>query len=223
MNNNSKLTPPLLGDAENQITLVGQAFEIKGDLIGLGAVVISGKIEGSVSANQVVVEKGASIWGNIACAKLDVSGQVRGQIEASDVIIRENAAIEGDVVYSTLAIESGGTISGNLKKIASKQSINPGVAQREFAQQKQQIQPVTRIAFPVDLSQKLRNHESRSSAYISLADGSPPPAWINLSQDKLGLIVGNPQFEQFKEDGAKITVRLHAGSQYFDLTLPFED
>ena len=224
MNNNSKLNLPTPSDTEDQIAIIGKAFEIKGDLVGLGTIIVSGRIEGNVSANQVVIEKDASILGNVSCTQLDISGQIRGQIVATDVIIRENANIEGDVDYSTLAMEGGGTISGKLKKSTAKSPSNVDNAKKNFAQQRAQTQQhVTRIDFPVDLSQKLRSHESRASAYITLADGAPTPTWINLAQDKLGLLVTNPQFQQFIEKGLEATVRIHIDTQYFDIEIPTKE
>lgn len=220
MSSDQKISPLNPINNEDQIMIIGKKFDIKGDLDGVGAVIISGKVEGNVSASQVVVEGGGSIIGNITCQQLDVSGHVRGAIEVTDVVIRQQGEIEGDLNYSTIAIESGGAISGKLKQTTPKTSIPTSGAPRGFEPTK--VQGMTRITFPIDLSQKLRSHESLKSAHISLLDGSPVPGWINLAEDKLGLMVDSLQLKQLNESNLKIELRLHVGSQYFDFTLPVQ-
>ena len=58
------------------------------------------------------------------------------------------------------------------------------------------------------------------SAHLTLLDGTPIPSWINLNQDKLGLIVDSLQLQELEDSGLKIEMRLHVGSQYFDFNLP---
>ena len=157
---------------------------------------------------------GASVLGNVNCSQLDISGHARGQIEAANVIVHKNAVIEGDLNYSSLTIESGGVVTGKLKQSTPKLE---GVSKNFDSKG---VQTKTRIAFPVDLSEKLRNHESRMGAHLSLIDGSPVPAWINLTQDKLGLIVSGLELQQLQETGLKLEMRLHVGANYFDFNLP---
>jgi cytoskeletal protein CcmA (bactofilin family) len=203
---------------DNQIAIIGKNFEIKGDLSGAGAVIISGKIEGNISATQVIVERGATVLGDVACTQIDISGHVRGQIDAATVVIREKASIEGDLSYSTIAIENGSTVSGKLKQVSIKPSTSDALVRP--GPQPSNAQRIVRIAFPIDLSRKLQIHEARMSAHLSLEDGSPPPAWISLNQDKLGLSVDSQELKQLQEKNQKVDMRLHVGSQYFDFSLP---
>lgn len=205
---------------EEQIVIIGESFDIKGDLSGTGAAIISGKIEGNVSANQVVVEKGGSVIGNIICQELDISGYIRGSIEGSDIVIRENATIEGDLSYLTLTIENGGVVTGKLKRVNAKPAKAIAGDSKSPPPQGVQSQNLTRIVFPVDLSQKLRTHPGWMSAHLTLIDGAPIPSWINLNQDKLGLIVDSAQLQELEASGLKIKMRLHVGSQFFDFNLP---
>lgn len=220
MNTERKVNPLTPSNNEDQIAIIGKKFDIKGDLNGVGAVIISGKIEGNISATQVVIERGATVLGDISCTQIDISGHVRGLIDAGDVVIREKASIEGDLNYSTIAIESGSAVSGKLKQTTSKPSSAMVGAPPSPAYQPSPPQGIVRIAFPVDLSQKLRLHESRMSAHLSLVNGNPPPPWIRLNQDKLGLAVDNLELEQLQAKNQKIEMRLHVGTQFFDFSLP---
>lgn len=215
-----KISPMTSISNEDQVVIVGNTFEIKGDINGLGAVIISGKIEGNVSASQIVIESGASVIGNVTCLQLDISGHVRGLIESGNVIVRENATIEGDLNYSSLAIESGGTVTGKLKQVSSKSPGNADAGPKNFQSPRVPTQTVTHISFPVDLSQKLRSHESRMSAHLSLLDGSPVPVWIRLNQDRLGLTVNSLELQQLEDSNLNLELRLHVGSQFFDFKLP---
>jgi cytoskeletal protein CcmA (bactofilin family) len=220
VNTEKKINTFTPNNNENQIAIIGKQFDIKGDLNGVGAVIISGKIEGNISATQVVIERGAKVLGDIACTQIDISGHVRGQIDATDVVIREKASIEGDLSYSTIAMESGSVVSGKLKQVPLKPSSAIANAPANPQQQALQSQGLIRVAFPVDLSRKLQIHESRMSAHLSLEDGSAAPAWISLNQDKLGLTVGSLELKQLQEKSQKLAMRLHVGSQYFDFSLP---
>ena len=215
------MNPPASSNSESQITIISKSFDVKGDLNGVGAVIVSGKIEGNISASQIVVEGTAVILGDITCEQIDISGHVRGLINAADVIIRETASIEGDLNYSSIAMESGSTITGKLKQTPAKQSSTmvaaPITSAQTLATQRQES---LNIAFPVELSQKLQLHESRMSAHLSLVDGGPAPAWVNLNHDKLGLSVNSLELRQLQEKNQVIEMRLHVGSQYFDFNLP---
>lgn len=220
MNIEKKINSFTPNNDDNQIAIIGKNFDIKGDLNGIGAVIISGKIEGNISATQVVIERGATVLGDIACSQIDISGHVRGQIDAADVVIREKASIEGDLSYSTIAMESGSILSGKLKQVAVKPSSSIANAPVRPEPQSMQSQGLIRVAFPVDLSRKLQIHEARMGAHLSLEDGSPTPAWITLNQDKLGLTVGSQELKQLQEKNQKVDMRLHVGTQYFDFSLP---
>ena len=220
MNVEKKINSFTPNNEDNQIAIIGKNFDIKGDLNGAGAVIISGKIEGNISATQVVIERGATVLGDIVCTQIDISGHVRGQVDATTVVIREKASIEGDLSYSTIAIESGSAVSGKLKQVAIKPSNSISDALVRPGPQPSSAQGIVRIAFPADLSRKLQIHEARMSAHLSLEDGSPPPSWISLNQDKLGLSVASQELKQLQEKNQKVDMRLHVGSQYFDFSLP---
>jgi len=216
----SLITP---SNSEDQIAIIGKKFDIKGDLNGIGAVIISGKIEGNISASQVVIERGGVVLGNIACSQIDISGQVRGTIDAADVVIRDKASIEGDLSYSSIAMESGCTISGKLKQTAPKQQATVETAQtiaHPPPTQNTYSQGSISIPLPIELCHKLRLHEARMSAHLSLIDGNPAPPWIELNQDKLGLTVDALELQQLQEKKQAIEMRLHVGSHYFDFNLP---
>jgi cytoskeletal protein CcmA (bactofilin family) len=200
---------------EDQVAIIGNKFDIKGDLNGVGAAIISGKIEGNISANQVVIEHGGSVVGNITCQQIDISGHVYGLIEAIDVVIREKGVIEnGDLNYTTLAIESGGVVTGRLKQ----QSVDvvPNNIQPLRAETKKQMS----IAFSGDLEGVLHSKELRRQARLSLLDGSAPPYWVCLSLEEPCLIVNVPEYEQLKESGLKLGLRLQVGIKNFELSLP---
>lgn len=214
MNNDKKNTSASINN-EDQVVIIGNKFDVRGDLNGVGAAIISGKIEGNVSASQVIIERGGSVIGNITCNQLDISGHVQGLIEAVDIVIREKGVIEdGDLNYSTLAIESGGVVTGRLKQQAmdgSPKNIQPLRAE---------TQAQVFIAFGGGLEEILRSAVLRHEARLSLMDDTPIPYWIQLSQAEPGLIVNVVEYEQLIDSGLKLEMRLYVDSQYFDLSLP---
>ena len=202
------------GIDEDNVLLLGKNFSIVGDLTGQGTVIVSGKVEGNISSKKAVSEPGSFVVGNISCTQLDVSGSVKGLIQATNVIIRKGALVEGEVHYSTLAMEQGCEVLGKLKKIVEQSpssAATPG---------KNQTTEVILLNFPNELKIKLQDSAARSSASLTLVDGSPAPAWVNLTGDKLGLLVNSNEIAALKNKNETLQLRLNAGENYFEFSLP---
>jgi len=206
------------GIDEDNVLLLGKNFNIVGDLIGQGTVIISGKVEGNISASKTVSEAGSYVVGNIECKQLDISGAVKGLIQATNVIIRKGALVEGEVHYTTLAMEQGCEVLGKLKKIAEKQPTPKSTS--EIIGSKNQPTEVILLNFPSELKVQLQDLAIRSGANLTLADGKAAPAWVNLTGDKLGLLVNSNEIQALKNRNETLQLRLNVGGNYFDFSLP---
>ncbi|ABP34317.1 bactofilin family protein [Polynucleobacter asymbioticus] len=206
------------GIDEDNVLLLGKNFNIVGDLIGQGTVIVSGRVEGNISSNKTVSEAGSSVVGNINCTQLDISGSVKGLIQATNVIIRKGALVEGEVHYSTLAMEQGCEVLGKLKKISEKPL--PSRTSTSTPETKTQTAEVILLNFPNELKAKLQGSGALSSARLTLVDGSTAPAWVNLTGDKLGLLVSNSEIQELKNRNETLQLRLNAGENYYDFSLP---
>lgn len=218
-NNSPKVNTPDFNN-EEQVVVIGKQFDFEGNLSGTGAVILSGKMEGNIISTQVIIEKEARAIGNISCQQIDISGYVQGVVEVVDAVIRATATVEGDLHYSSIAIENGGRIIGKLKQTPKKSSpITIDIA-KEFVTPKKTAPEFIQIAFPVDLTQKLRTHESHMGAYLTMTDGGATPSWVKLNQDKLGLTANSVELKRLEDTRSQVELRLHVGSQYFDFKLP---
>ena len=203
---------------EDNVLLLGKNFSIVGDLIGQGTVIVSGKIEGNIISNRTVSELGSSIVGNIECKQLDISGSVKGLIQAANVIIRKGALVEGEVHYMTLAMEQGCEVLGKLKKISDKRlssQVQPGT----IGSATQPIESIL-LNFPDELKVQLQDLSVRAGARLTLIDGSQAPLWINLTQDKLGMLVSSEELQSLKNRNETLQLRLNVGGTHFDFSLP---
>ncbi|QWD74960.1 polymer-forming cytoskeletal protein [Polynucleobacter sp. TSB-Sco08W16] len=202
---------------EDNVLLLGKNFNIVGDLIGQGTVIVSGKIEGNIISNRTVSEAGSSIVGNIECKQLDVSGSIKGLVQAANVIIRKGALVEGEVHYSTLAMEQGCEVLGKLKKISDKR-ISSSVQSGTIGSNAQAESIL--LNFPDELKAQLQDLSVRAGATLTLIDGSQAPLWISLTQDKLGMLVSSGELQSLKNRNETLQLRLNVGGTHFDFSLP---
>ena len=217
-----------LNDAdEDQISIIGKNFTLTGDIIGPYAAIISGKIEGNISASHVIVNDSAVIHGNISCQKIDISGFVRGAIESNEIAIRHQATVEGDITYGDLTIECGGVTLGRLKRVPlnAKNHLTPKTDNAKATRANDDVHPsrdhiFSRIDLPLFIRKSLRSLDPDIQPYLSLVDGNPIPSWIKLSHDGLALLVDNFQLNLLEEGGKEIPIRLKVGEEFFDLILP---
>ncbi|MDH6301046.1 bactofilin family protein [Polynucleobacter sphagniphilus] len=203
---------------EDNVLLLGKNFNIVGDLIGQGTVIVSGKIEGNINSNRTVSEVGSSIVGNIECKQLDISGSVKGLIQASNVIIRKGALVEGEVHYATLAMEQGCEVLGKLKKISEKQVVSK--AESASLSDFNPTAETILLNFPDELKVQLQDLSVRAGATLTLIDGSQAPLWVNLTKDKLGMLVNGEELQSLRNRNETLQLRLNVGGTHFDFSLP---
>ena len=85
--------------------------QIKGDLRVPGLVELLGHVEGTVSADAVMIEKSGSVIGELHAAKVAIRGQFEGKIFGGDVKLHSGAKVSGEILYETLSIESGAEVN----------------------------------------------------------------------------------------------------------------
>jgi cytoskeletal protein CcmA (bactofilin family) len=99
---------------------VGEGVVLKGSLHVPDIASISGKIEGELSARQIVVESTGAVSGRISGEVIDVRGEAVEHLTASQaLIIRATGKVYGAIHYSEIEIEKGGSVHGDLNIIGS--------------------------------------------------------------------------------------------------------
>ncbi len=94
--------------------------EIKGDLRVPGLVELLGHVEGTVTADAVMIEKGGSVNGELHAAIVAIKGQFEGKVFGGEVKLHSGAKVSGEIFYETLSIESGAEVNSTcaVKKLA---------------------------------------------------------------------------------------------------------
>jgi cytoskeletal protein CcmA (bactofilin family) len=101
---------------------IGSSIVIKGHVTADEDIVVSGRVEGSitVTGHAVTVNAGAQLVADIQARAIDVSGQVLGTLVAEERIeLRETADVEGELNAPALRLEYGAGFQGKAETTKS--------------------------------------------------------------------------------------------------------
>ncbi len=94
---------------------IGASVVIKGDLSAREDIVISGRVEGTISVedNSVTIRPGAELEADIDARAIIVGGQVSGTLSGSGSIeLQRTARVDGEIVASVLRLDDGAIFNG---------------------------------------------------------------------------------------------------------------
>src|SRR5687767_10424414 len=97
---------------------IGSTIVIKGDITSHEDLVISGRVEGSitVASNALTINEGASIVAEVQARAIVVSGQVFGNLSASERLeLRTTADVEGELSSPVLKLAEGALFTGKAR------------------------------------------------------------------------------------------------------------
>jgi cytoskeletal protein CcmA (bactofilin family) len=101
-------------------TLIGAGTTITGDITFSGGLRVDGEIKGNVRAagdgpTTLVISEHAKIEGEIAVSHVVINGTVNGPVVSSEFLeLQDKARVNGDVQYSSIEIQLGAVVQGNL-------------------------------------------------------------------------------------------------------------
>lgn len=101
---------------KDQTAMIGQDLRIAGNLECEGDMVIAGVVDGQIIGRDIVVTNDATVKGDIDCEVIQVFGEVEGQVSAASVELAGTALVTGDISYDALAVQSGATLDGRIKR-----------------------------------------------------------------------------------------------------------
>jgi cytoskeletal protein CcmA (bactofilin family) len=107
---------------------IGSSIVVKGEVTAHEDIVVSGRVEGSisVSGHSVTVNAGAQLVCDIDARSIVVAGQVFGTLSADERIeLRKTANVEGELNTPSLRIEDGAVFQGKAEttKMSLKASL----------------------------------------------------------------------------------------------------
>jgi len=100
-------------------TLLGEGTTINGDIDFNGMLILDGTIVGSITGSQnddvLTISESGFIEGKINVANIIVNGKIKGDITSTGKVeVASKANIEGNVYYSTIEMNTGSRINGQL-------------------------------------------------------------------------------------------------------------
>ena len=104
--------------ARTAASLICSDMKIVGSVTSDGALQIDGKVEGDVTAQDIVIGASGVITGEVIAEVVGVKGTIRGSIRARKVELETGAKVEGDIIHTSLSIQPNAVFEGQVKHAA---------------------------------------------------------------------------------------------------------
>ena len=102
--------------APDSITSISSGLTVVGKISGEGTVRIFGRVEGEISASNVIVCADAQVEGNISAQDLTIGGRIKGTMQAQRVKLLGTADVEGDIFHQSLVVEENARFEGSSRR-----------------------------------------------------------------------------------------------------------
>jgi cytoskeletal protein CcmA (bactofilin family) len=105
-------------------TVMGPDTFFQGAIRSKGFVRVDGKVEGSLSAEGIVVGQSGHVQGDITAKSVVIGGKVTGNVVAEETLeLQAQSQIVGDVRTAQLSIAEGAVFEGNCVMISDKTKV----------------------------------------------------------------------------------------------------
>src|SRR5215204_5542245 len=99
------------------ISCIAAGMSIVGKIECNGPAQIFGRIEGELSASDLMIGDGAQIEGTIIAQEVTVCGRVKGTIRGVRVKLQNGGAVEGDIFHRSLSIDESSLFEGSSRRV----------------------------------------------------------------------------------------------------------
>jgi cytoskeletal protein CcmA (bactofilin family) len=102
---------------------IGASVVIKGDVTAHEDIVISGRVEGTVSVEKfsVTVRPGANLKADIDAKTVVIGGHVNGTLSAAESIeLQRTAQVAGEIVAAVIRLDDGAVFNGKAQTTKAK-------------------------------------------------------------------------------------------------------
>jgi cytoskeletal protein CcmA (bactofilin family) len=104
--------------AGRSTTVIAEDMVVRGDIKNGGIVEVRGYVEGSVSADRLLIHQSGRVYGTVTADNADVNGRLQGKVYIKHLInIGNSGAVAGDVRYGQLALAGGGDLDANVRNV----------------------------------------------------------------------------------------------------------
>jgi cytoskeletal protein CcmA (bactofilin family) len=99
-------------------SVLGADLKITGEITSAGNIEVLGHVDGTITAQGLVVGAEGAVTGIVTADTVEVKGRLDGKVASNSFSLKSTAAVAADVTYASIIIESGATIEGRftLKK-----------------------------------------------------------------------------------------------------------
>jgi len=100
------------------LLVIGEDAFLKGEVRNCRQIEIYGYVEGTLSANALLVREGGRFYGTARADTADIEGTLQGDVSVKHLInIRSKGSVSGNVEYGQLAMEAGGNLSADVHNV----------------------------------------------------------------------------------------------------------
>tara|TARA_Y100001970_G_scaffold244555_1_gene310819 strand:+ start:2538 stop:2849 length:312 start_codon:yes stop_codon:yes gene_type:complete len=80
---------------------------VKGDIVEKEKLITDSKIDGDVTAENLITHQGSNINGNISSSNVSLGGVSKGNVNSDKITVKSTADVEGVLNQKNLSIEEG--------------------------------------------------------------------------------------------------------------------
>ncbi|GAB1479123.1 polymer-forming cytoskeletal protein [Paracoccaceae bacterium] len=99
----------------NTRSILGSDLKITGEITSTGHIEVLGEVDGTITAQGLVVGGEGRVTGDVAAETVEVKGKLDGKVASRAFTLRAAAQVAAEVSYDTLIIESGAQIEGRFR------------------------------------------------------------------------------------------------------------
>ena len=99
-------------------SIISEGFEFVGEIRSGGYMTIEGTVSGTLALHSIQIGTNGVVNAHVTCDSMNIKGRFSGSLTCRDLIIGSRAVVEGNISFSNIAIQRGGVVKGELKKIA---------------------------------------------------------------------------------------------------------
>jgi cytoskeletal protein CcmA (bactofilin family) len=140
-------TPPV--PKAGTSSCIGSGMSIVGNIECNGLARVFGRIEGQLSASDLLISDGAQVEGSIIAQDVTVCGRVKGTIRAVRVRLQNGGLVEGDIFHKSLSIDESSQFEGSSRRVENPTEPLSSIAAKD-PQKKDMQKPVPAPSSSID-------------------------------------------------------------------------
>ena len=97
-------------------SIISEGFEFTGDMKSGGSITVDGTFKGNLSVQTLLIGANGYVDGTVSADNINIKGRLAGTVSCRDIVIGGRATVDGAVTYTSITIQRGGTVKGDLKR-----------------------------------------------------------------------------------------------------------